>query len=194
MTKFVLVALLAGTAAAPAAAQVNAPFTGPRVEAVIGYDRTDVDQAGDSDGITYGVGAGYDFQMGGMVAGVEAELTDSNVDQCAVNVDLTGDELCAQVGRDIYVGGRVGGVVGANTLLYAKAGYVNGRVAAQYEDGIDGDTGDFEEGQNIDGVRVGAGLEHQFGTNTFVKAEYRYSNYEAGIEKHQGVVGVGFRF
>ena len=194
MKKLVLAALLTGAAAAPAAAQVNAPFTGPRVEAIIGYDHADVNDVGSSDGITYGIGAGYDFQMGSAVVGVEAELSDSTVDECVTNVDVPTDELCAQVGRDIYVGGRVGGVVGANSLLYAKAGYVNGRVAAEYNDGIDGDAGDFEEGANLDGVRVGAGLEHRLGTNSFVKAEYRYSNYEAGVEKHQGVVGVGFRF
>ena len=32
------------------------------------------------------------------------------------------------------------------------------------------------------------------GPNTFVKAEYRYSNYEQGFDEHQGVVGLGFRF
>jgi len=109
-------------------------------------------------------------------------------------VNLTGDELCAQVGRDIYVGGRIGSLITPNTLLYGKAGYTNARLATEYEDGIDGDAGDVETGDNLDGVRLGAGLEHAIGPNSFVKAEYRYSNYEQGFEKHQGVVGFGFRF
>ena len=43
-------------------------------------------------------------------------------------------------------------------------------------------------------LRVGAGVEQQLGTNLYAKAEYRYSNYEAGIERHQVLGGVGFRF
>jgi outer membrane immunogenic protein len=32
------------------------------------------------------------------------------------------------------------------------------------------------------------------GTNSFAKAEYRYSNYEQGVERHQVMGGFGFRF
>ena len=193
MRNYVLAALLAGTIAAPAVAQNAAPFTGPRAEGIIGYDTTDV-PGDDSDGVVYGGAIGYDFQAGGAVVGVEAELSDSTVDECTTDFLASGDELCAQVGRDIYVGGRVGALVTPRTLLYGKAGYVNGRLQTEYEDGTAGDTLDFEEGDNLDGVRVGAGVEHAIGTNSFVKAEYRYSNYEQGFAKHQGVVGFGFRF
>jgi outer membrane immunogenic protein len=47
---------------------------------------------------------------------------------------------------------------------------------------------------NADGIRAGAGLEYALGQNLFVKAEYRYSNYEAGVERNQVVGGFGFRF
>ena len=194
MRKILLAAMLAGTVATPALAQNAAPFTGPRVEGIIGYDRAGTEEIEKSDGVNYGAGIGYDFQMGGLVTGVEAEITDSTVDECAEGVNLTGDKLCAQVGRDIYVGGRVGSLVGPNTLFYGKAGYTNARLQTEYEDGIDGDAGDIETGDNLDGVRLGAGLEHAIGPNSFVKAEYRYSNYEQGFEKHQGVIGFGFRF
>jgi outer membrane immunogenic protein len=194
MHKFIVAALLAGTAAAPALAQTDAPFTGFRVEGIVGYESVGIGEAGDSEGVTYGIGAGYDFQLGGAVAGVEAEISDNNVDECETDIDVIGDEICAQSGRDIYVGGRLGAVVGTNTLLYAKAGYVNGRVQVEYDDGTAAGLDSFEESATLDGVRVGAGLEHSFGGQAFVKAEYRYSNYEAGVDKHQGVVGVGYRF
>ena len=194
MRKYILAALAAGTIAAPAFAQdAAAPFTGLRVEGLAGYDRLNAD-GGKSDGIAYGVGVGYDMQAGGAVFGVEAEAADSNVDECLTDVDLTGDELCAEQGRDLYVGARAGAVVGSNTLLYAKAGYTNSRVRLDYEDGTAGTTADFSEAAGLDGVRVGGGAEIAIGTNAFAKAEYRYSNYEQGFEKHQGVVGVGFRF
>ena len=191
MRKYLLVALLAATAATPAFAQDAAPFTGPRVEAIVGYETTDVEDE-NSGGVTYGGALGYDFNLGGAVAGVEVELSDSTVDECISGIDVAGDELCAQLGRDIYVGGRVGAVLGSNTLLYAKAGYVNGRVNLQYD--APGSADDFDDGVNLDGVRVGAGVEFALSGNAYAKTEYRYSNYEAGYDKHQVVAGIGFRF
>lgn len=193
MRKIIFAALLAGTVAAPALAQGQAPFTGPRVEGIVGWDRNQVEDAGKEDGVLYGVGLGYDFQMGGMVAGIEAEATDSSADTCERDVTVPGDRLCAGAKRDLYVGGRVGSVIGSSTLLYAKAGYTNARFGFDYDDGGSG-ANDFGDGRNLDGVRLGAGLEHAIGPNSFVKAEYRYSNYQDDVEKHQAVAGFGFRF
>ena len=191
MRKYVVAALLAAGVATPAFAQDTQSFSGLRVEGLVGYDRAEVEDAG-SDGISYGVGVGYDMRAGGAVFGVEAEATESTVDECVGGVEVTGDELCAKLGRDLYVGGRAGALVGPNALLYAKAGYTNGRVKLDYD--APGTTADFSDSANLDGVRVGAGVEFGLGTNAYAKAEYRYSNYEQGFEKHQGVVGFGFRF
>jgi outer membrane immunogenic protein len=196
MRKYLLAGLMAGAAAisaTPASAQEASPFSGVRVEGIVGYDTTDVEDE-NSSGIAYGAGVGYDFQVGGLVAGIEAEASDSTLDECVSDVDLVGDELCVQAGRDLYVGGRVGAAVSRNVLLYGKAGYTNARVALDYEDGTAGTVLDFEEGENLDGVRVGAGLEFALGPNSFAKAEYRYSNYEQGFDRHQVVAGFGFRF
>lgn len=185
-------ALLAVAASSPALAQDRAPFTGPRVEGIVGWDRNQTD-AGHKDGVVYGGAIGYDFQLGGAVAGIEAEATDSSADACAHDVTVTGDRLCVGAKRDLYVGGRIGAVVGGSNLIYAKAGYTNARFGYDYDDGGTG-ANDYGDGRNLDGVRVGAGIEHQFGRNTYIKAEYRYSNYEQGVEKHQAVAGFGFRF
>lgn len=192
MRYFVLAALLAGTAATPAFAQVVTPNTGLRVEGIIGYDRADVEDE-DSDGVLYGVGIGYDARAGNAVFGIEAEASDSTVDECVADVDVAGDELCARLGRDLYAGGRVGTRIG-NTLLYGKAGYTNARVALDYDDGTAGTGLDFSEHENLDGIRLGAGAEFGIGPNSYVKTEYRYSNYEQGFERHQVVAGFGFRF
>jgi outer membrane immunogenic protein len=193
MRKYVVAALLAASAATPAMAQEAAPFSGIRVEGIAGYATTDVEGEG-SDGIAYGAGVGYDFQSGGMVFGVEAEASDSTIDECVDAVVIATDTLCVQEGRDLYVGGRIGGVVGSNTLLYVKGGYTNGRVNLDYEDGTGGTAADFEEGENLDGLRAGAGAEFGLGGNAFAKVEYRYSNYEQGFDKHQAIAGFGFRF
>ena len=194
MRNYLLAALLAGVATTPAMAQDTAPFSGPRVEGIVGYDTTDV-EGENSDGVAYGVGVGYDFQArGGAVFGVEAEASDSTVDECVNDVDVVGDQLCAKAGRDLYVGGRVGAAVSPNMLVYGKAGYSNARVGLDYEDGTSSDALDFDEGENLDGIRVGAGLEFALGPNSYAKTEYRYSNYEQGFDRHQVVAGFGFRF
>lgn len=193
MRKYLLAALLAGSFAAPAMAQDNAPFSGFRVEGIVGYDTTDVEDEGSS-GVLYGAQVGYDFQSRGAVFGIEAEASDSTVDECVSNVDIVGDTLCAQAGRDLYVGGRVGAALGDNVLVYGKAGYSNARINLDYEDGTAATAADFEVGENLDGVRAGVGVEFALGPNSYAKTEYRYSNYEQGFDRHQVVAGFGFRF
>ena len=193
MRKYLLAALLAGAVVSPAAAQEATPFSGLRVEGIVGYDRTDVEDE-DTGGVLYGAQVGYDLQRGNAVFGIEGEITDSTVDECVTGVDVATDELCAQLGRDLYVGGRVGAAVSRNVLLYGKAGYTNGRVALDYEDGTAATAPDFEIGRNLDGIRVGGGVEFAIGPNSYAKTEYRYSNYEDGFDRHQVVAGFGFRF
>ena len=193
MRKFLLASLLATAFAAPAMAQddVGGPFTGPRVEGIVGWDQVKGDGA-KSDDVMYGVAAGYDVQAGGAVIGGEIEYTDSDNRACDRGAATVADpRLCFKAGRDLYVGGRVGTVVGASTLLYAKAGYTNADAKFTANDGVDEVTLDKT---HLDGVRVGAGVEHKLGSHSYVKAEYRYSNYEQGVERHQALAGVGYRF
>jgi outer membrane immunogenic protein len=215
-----LAALLAGTVATPAFAQASgdaSPFTGLRVEGLAGYDslrsgdRDDdgVDSNEDNgdesvDGIGFGVGVGYDFDLGGVVAGVEGEFMESTGDQDS-NESIDGVNFTSNfdIGRDLYVGGRVGFRAGPSTLVYGKAGYTNTSIEANFAGGGD----KFEFDTNVDGYRLGAGIEQLFGRNAYGKIEYRYSNYnsldfsddedfETGIDldRHQVVAGVGLRF
>lgn len=192
MRKLIVVAALAAASlAAPAFAQDRAPFTGLRVEGIAGWDRPQVPNA-HSNGIVYGAGLGYDFQAGRAVLGVEGEVSDSSAKKCADFVISAGDRLCADAGRDLYVGGRIGALVAPTTLLYAKAGYTNGRFNTTYTT-VTG-AGNFRTRDNLNGFRVGAGIEQSLGGNAYVKAEYRYSNYEQNVDRHQVVAGFGFRF
>ena len=178
---FATAASVAFLAATPALAQ-DAPAapTGPRVEALVGYDR--VKAGGDHDGgVLFGIGAGYDFAVGnGVSLGADIEATDSTQKE--------GDADIAQVksGRDLYAGGRVSFAVSPKANLYLKAGYTNARFKASDE----GDT--FAE--NFDGVRVGAGGQVAVSGKAYVGGEYRYSNYEAGLSRHQVALTVGTRF
>ena len=191
MRNYILAALAATTFATPALAQdAVADLGGFRLEGLVGYETTDIEDEG-SDGLTYGVGLGFDAQSGNMVFGIEAEAMESEIDECVNDAIAAGDVLCASGGRDLYVGGRLGVAVGSNSLVYLKGGYTNARIDIDYDPAV-GNT--VTTNEDLDGARVGGGVQFGLGTNLYAKAEYRYSNYEQGFETHQGLVGLGFRF
>jgi outer membrane immunogenic protein len=221
MRKLIAVSLFATTAAltvgaAPALAQTNPTFTGPRVEATLGYDHTGAgssvsnDNGRDDqkiDGLLYGGGIGYDIATSdNIVLGAEAELTGSTAK--SDRNDYTSDFGYGRVkqGRDIYVGARAGYVVAPTTMLYVKGGYTNSKLSV-----LAGSTSQTTDTNfKLGGWRVGAGAEHAMGPNSYAKLEYRYSNYERGnidyatggtssrfdvdTDRHQVVASYGFRF
>lgn len=214
-------ALIAATSltavSAPAFAQ-DAEFSGPWVAGVAGYDINKAGSSQDDDvnedrdesveGLMYGAAVGYDIDLGTMVVGAEAELTDSEADTDYDNNFNTFGLGAVDAGRDIYAGVRAGYKVAPRTMVYAKGGYTNARY--NYV-GTDGETR-YNRSLDTDGWRVGAGVEQKFGTNTFGKIEYRYSNYKEGeidfeaedipdsdrfdidTDRHQVVASVGMRF
>jgi outer membrane immunogenic protein len=200
MRKFALAAVAAVAFATPAMAQEVAPFTGFRAEGVVGWDRlsdgTDQD-AGSSDGVLYGAQFGYDIQAGRAIVGIEGEVTGSTTDTRADNLLAAGDRVTLDVGRDLYVGGRVGVAVSPNAMIYAKGGYTNLRIDAEYRL----NNVSAREGENFDGYRLGAGVEYKLSGNTYLKGEYRYSNYgsaedydDIDLDRHQLLGGIGVRF
>lgn len=224
MRKVALAALLAATITTPAFAQ-DTGFSGFRVEGLIGWDRLqsgedDDDGADTSDddgdesieGAVFGVGAGYDWDLGGAVAGIEGEWSESSGEQESdETIDGINFTTGIETGRDLYVGGRIGFKVNPRTLIYAKGGYTNTSIESAVED----DSDRFEFDSNVDGFRLGAGAEMLFGRNMYGKVEYRYSNYDTidfdddfdfddidsedsefdiDLDRHQVVAGVGLRF
>ena len=216
----ILLAAAAGIAvSAPAAAQdADASFSGPWVAGVAGYDINkagseqldagEFEQDRNAEGLMYGAAVGYDFDLGGSVVGVEAELTDSQADSTYGDPFTTFGLGTVDAGRDIYVGARAGFKVTPSTLVYGKAGYTNARFNYIGGDG----TTDYSQNLDTDGLRLGAGVEQKFGAMTFGKIEYRYSNYKEGevdfeatgvtdsdrfdidTDRHQVVASVGIRF
>ncbi|MEH3100178.1 outer membrane protein [Sphingomonas adhaesiva] len=208
MRKLAMVPMVLGSAAAfgamlatPALAQ-DGPFSGPRVEALAGYDNVKDGGDGDSEGrsgFAYGGLLGYDIQRGNTVFGVEGEITDATTSTRSYNEIVAGDRLSVDAGRDLYVGGRVGYAISPLALLYAKAGYTNARVESRYNSGATGSS-ELVDKVNLDGFRLGAGLEYNISPSAFVKGEYRYSHYgklddyDIDLDRHQLMAGVGVRF
>jgi outer membrane immunogenic protein len=174
-----------GIAVAPAAAQ------GFRVEAHGGWDRLSGENVTD-DGILYGIGVGYDLPVGGrFVLGIEGNADFSSIKECEQGAIAAGDELCVRATRDLSAVARVGYNIAPQSQIYLLAGYTNARFRADYT-AANSDT--VREWDNLSGLRLGAGFQQDFGNGIYSKIEYRYSNYEQGLERHQVVGGVGLRF
>jgi outer membrane immunogenic protein len=214
-------ALIAATSlaaiATPALAQ-EGDFSGPWVAGVAGYDMNkhgssqdsaaNPDQHKSANGVVYGAAVGYDADLGNVVVGGEAEITDSTADSDYKNGFVDYGLGSVDAGRDLYVGGRVGFKATPKTLVYAKGGYTNARFNAV---GTNGTTATSRH-LDTDGWRAGAGVEQKLGSKTFAKVEYRYSNYKKGevdfedpnvpdssrfnidTDRHQVVASVGVRF
>lgn len=184
------VAVLAA-AATPAAAE------GFRAEVHGGWDHVRADGPGannnDSDsGIVYGIGAGYDFAISPKVElGIDLSADLSTMEECESSVVLPNDRACLDAGRDLAAAVRLGYKVSPKGTIYALAGYTNARYRFDYTTPAGVTTRDS---RNLDGFRLGAGYQHGFGEKMYGKVEYRYSNYEADVTRHQVLLGVGVNF
>jgi len=194
---FSVAAAIACTLPAAAMAHGKPAFDGSYVGVVAGLDHVVLSAGGNSvskDGFLYGVVLGYDKQIDGLVLGAEAEIDGSTAKESATSIVTPGDSGTLKAGRDIYVGARIGERVLPATLLYIKAGYTNARATVTYT----GSTS-FSGSKNLDGFRLGAGVEQSFGSFA-ARVEYRFSKYSnienTGLDakRHQVVASLIARF
>ena len=52
----------------------------------------------------------------------------------------------------------------------------------------------FERSENYNGVRASVGAQVRVSGPLYGALEYRYSNYEANLSRHQVLAGIGYRF
>jgi len=203
-TKFLFASVAALVIATPAMAQDDSSSFkgGARIEARAGVDDVVLKANGDSGskvGFVYGTELGYDYATkSGFVIGAYAGIEGATTKDCAA---LSGTQtFCLKAGRNITVGARAGGVV-AGGLLYAKGGYTNGRVTASLTDTAV-QANNVSASGNADGWHAGAGYEMGISAHTYAKIEYVYTHYSVdntggtsvGLQRHQGLVGFGYRF
>lgn len=190
-------------AGAPAYAQTT---TGPRVEAVVGWDQLRYD-LGSAQGSTrqkssdlgYGVTVGYDQAVTPrIIVGVEGGATFSQGDYASTGFPI-GDVV--HVRRDLSLAARVGTPIGGNALLYGKVGYSNLQLgvdtAAPFQLGTDPSAtpaASTYARREYDGVLLGIGAEVGLTRNTYIKSEYRYTDYEDGVSRQNILTGFGIRF
>lgn len=101
---------------------------------------------------------------------------DLQLGKVVVGVDATAANVFDRA--DLGVSARLGYVVNDNVLAYGRAGYTSLDFGAR----------------SADGLTVGGGLEVNVAGPVYGKVEYRYTDFEAGLGRHGGLVGVGIRF
>jgi outer membrane immunogenic protein len=158
----------------PAAAQAQS-FTGPHVEAIGGYDQTDVGPGlGAANGVVYGIAGGYDVAMGRVRIGTEAEINESTVKRVIAATER-------RVGRSLYTGLRFGVPLTDMFQIYVKGGFANGRFSGPVS-------------YTGSGFRAGGGGEVALGHGLFARGEYRYSDYGRTARGQTWVAALGTRF
>lgn len=168
----------------------------------------------DSDGVLGGIQAGYNWQTGSLIVGVEGELGYLNLDGSGLQEDGVFNDTFGVVDGGFYTGlsARVGYAMD-RTLLFAKAGgaYHGGEFSLSDVPTLAGPS-TLSGSKTVGlGYQIGAGVEHAVTDNWTLKVEYAYFdfgsetvtgfdeigdpyNYTADLRSHTIKVGVNFKF
>ena len=140
-----------------APAPVIPAWTGFYAGASLGYgDVSGSTTIGDDmNGLTYGLHAGYMFDLGTVVLGAEAEFMGADITDDTIGLDL--DSVARAKLRAGYDAGAF--------LPYVTAGYAQATTSGAIDD-------------SGDGYFYGAGLDYKFGQNVIVGAEVLQHEFE----------------
>jgi outer membrane immunogenic protein len=139
---------------------------------------------------TVGVTAGYNWQFGHTVLGIEGDYNWANVDVSQTqNIDGPGDTVTARFQMDQFatLRGRAGLALD-QTLIYATAGVAFAHFRNSTTFNNDFDPAQASEDKWKTGLAVGAGVEFALAHNWTLKGEYmlmQFSNSFANINTVQ---------
>jgi opacity protein-like surface antigen len=137
--------------------------------------------------------AGYNWQLGRMLLGIEADASWADFFGTNTCVAYSGFYVSANCVADadalVTLAPRLGWIIGADggTLLYGKAGgaWTSGDVSSTTN--ADGGTPTTSSGASRFGWMLGAGAERMLSRQWSVKAEYDYLNFgSSGLATPQG--------
>jgi outer membrane immunogenic protein len=156
---------LAITGAAISAPAMANPFTGVRAEVTAGVDDVTAKFRTQDVDLT-------DITYGA-AAGFDAELYKNVIVGFEANLDNVFDR------RNVGASARVGYVINDAVLVYGKVGYANWKQTTTRE---------------LEGLRLGGGVEANLVGPVYGKVEYRYTDFERGVGQHGALLGFGVRF
>ncbi len=171
-------------------------WSGPYAGVSLGYafageTEDDFDNSIDTDGFLLGGFAGYNYQVGNIVAGAEADIGYSWED--GSNAGVTSES-----GVEGSLRARLGYVVSPNILLYATAG----GAAKDLEISAAGDS----DSNTMIGWTAGGGADVMVTERVFGRVEYRYTDFgsetfelggasgDVSDKNHRVSVGLGMKF
>jgi len=182
----------------PAAPMEEPPlntWSGPYAGVTLGYafgGETDVDDVVDTsidtDGFNAGGFVGYNYQVGNIVAGAEADLGYSWQDGENGGIE-------SESGLEGSLRARLGYTITPNILLYATAGAAAKQLEVSDGAGIDGD-------ETMIGYTAGVGTDIMVTEQVFGRVEYRYTDFgsedfgttEVDDKDHRVLFGLGVKF
>jgi outer membrane immunogenic protein len=129
---------------------------------------------GNADGGLFGITAGYNYQSGPLVVGVEGDIDFGSVS--GTGYPAGGISATGSLTGEGSIRARFGYAFGPS-LVYITGGYTGAN--------LKGSVSDFSAAPNIfvsqstylNGFVIGTGLEYEFTRNISVKAEYLFSDY-----------------
>lgn len=127
-----------------------------------------------SSGLAGGLQAGYNYQMGSIVIGLEGDVTAASL-QARSNNSLPGTWWSSGANWFGAIGPRVGFAFG-DALIYAKGGVAIADFDYSHNQG--GNT--ISAGSTRTGWMIGGGLEYAINRNFSVKAEYNFMDFGSG--------------
>lgn len=185
---------LVAVGAAPSLAQ--SPFDGAYVGVFTGYSDTNASAASgttnakiDADAWLYGAYAGYGKTFDKLYLGAEAELGSASLSNNSGTVAGLATKLDANESWGLSA--RAGYLATNDLLVYGRAGWQR----TNYDVTVGTGANRIKVGDNLDGYRLGGGLEYAVTDNVLVRTEYNYVNYDdTNFRENQVRVGVAYRF
>lgn len=133
------------------------------------------DQPNPSGGLG-GIAAGYNFQSGNWVYGVEADIAATDLTDTG-SYDAAPDELEVDVNSMATLRGRVGYDMG-RWMPYATVGFA----AADADYSVDTGTDTLDDSNTMTGYSAGFGAEYAINDRWSAKGEYLYTNLEGRFQ------------
>lgn len=168
-------------------------WSGAYLGAMLGYQWGNFDVQGlgdiDADGYVAGGYAGFNFQSGALVFGVEGDLAATDMEETILGTTVEADMMGSIRGRVGYAFDRI--------LAYGTGGVAFADVTAS--------DGAVSDDNWHTGYVVGAGIEAAMTENILARVEYLYSDFgeetynltaatDAELSSHTLRAGVGYKF
>jgi outer membrane immunogenic protein len=169
---------------------------------------------GEDDGFVAGAHAGYNFQFGSFVLGVEGDIEgvfgdddDDDFDGLVVTNVATNQAVLYSIGASTLdwqgsIRARAGFAFD-RALVYATGGFAFGGLSGGFSNGLFDDDDD----DTVTGYTLGAGVEYAFTNALTARLEYRYTSFDEintrfgdveldsdSFDFHTVRLGVSFKF